>query len=190
MSRRPAAFIDRDGVLNADLGYVGRIEDFHWLPGAVAAMGRLQQAGHALVVVTNQSGIARGLYTLEDFDRLTAHMRAELLGHGITLDGVYACPHLPDASVAAYRSDCNCRKPRPGMILQAIADLGLAPEHSNVFGDKASDIAAGRAAGIGHCWLIGEAAALAGSDADGVFASLSLAVDSLLAAAIQRSATR
>ena len=190
MNRRPAAFIDRDGVLNADLGYVGRIEDFHWLPGAVAAMGRLQQAGHALVVVTNQSGIARGLYTLEDFERLTSHMRAELLGHGITLDGVYACPHLPDASVAAYRSDCNCRKPRPGMILQAIADLGLAPEHSNVFGDKASDIAAGRAAGIGHCWLIGEAAALAGADADGVFASLNLAVDSLLAAAIQRSATR
>lgn len=190
MNRRPAAFIDRDGVLNVDLGYVGRIEDFHWLPGAMAAMGRLQQAGHALVVVTNQSGIARGLYTLQDFDRVTAHMRADLLAHGVTLDGVYACPHLPDAVVAAYRRDCNCRKPRPGMILQAIADLDLAPEHSSMFGDKASDIAAARAAGLGHCWLIGEAAALAGSDADAAFASLSLAVDSLLAGAQQLSASR
>lgn len=180
MSLRPAAFIDRDGVLNADLGYVSRVEDFHWLPGAVAALGRLQQAGHALVVVTNQSGIARGLYTQEDFDRLTAHMRVDLLTRGIALDGVYACPHLPDATVAAYRSDCNCRKPKPGLIVQAIADLGLAPERSSLFGDKASDIAAGRAAGVAHCWLIGEPTSLAESGADAVFANLGLAVDGLL----------
>ncbi|CAD5373653.1 D-glycero-beta-D-manno-heptose-1,7-bisphosphate 7-phosphatase [Rubrivivax sp. A210] len=176
---RPGAFIDRDGVLNRDLGYVSRAADFHWLPGAVAALRRLQQAGLALVVVTNQSGIARGFYTEADFDDLTAHMRAELAREGVLLDGVYACPHLPQAVVAAYARECDCRKPRPGLILRAAAELGIDLAASCLFGDKTSDIAAGRAAGVARCWLIAESEA-ADAGADGVRASLDEAVVALL----------
>jgi len=161
---RPAAFIDRDGVLNVDHGYVGRIEQFEWLPGAKAALAQLQAAGYLLVVVTNQSGIARGYYTQSDFDALTAHMRQDLAADGITLAAVQFCPHLPDAQVAAYRVDCDCRKPRPGMILQAAQALGIDLAASCLFGDKPSDITAGRAAGVGRCWLVGDGAAAVAGD--------------------------
>jgi D-glycero-D-manno-heptose 1,7-bisphosphate phosphatase len=181
-SLRRAAFIDRDGVLNEDHGYVSRAEDFHWLPGAIGALARLQAAGYALVVVTNQSGIARGYYTEADFRRLTAHMRTELAAAGVALAAVQFCPHLPDAELPAYRIDCNCRKPRPGMILQAAQALGLDLPASCLFGDKPGDIRAGRAAGVGRCWFIGENAALQGTVADGVQPSLAQAVDALLAA--------
>lgn len=180
---RPAAFIDRDGVLNEDHGYVGRIEQFQWLPGAKAALARLQAAGYLLVVVTNQSGIARGYYTLADFEALTAHMHQALADEGIRLDAVQYCPHLPDAQVAAYRVDCDCRKPRPGMILQAAEALGIDLPASCLFGDKPSDIVAGRAAGVGRCWLISEAPGLPdGVAADGVHPDLARAVGAMLSA--------
>ncbi len=178
MSGRRAAFVDRDGVLNQDLGYVGRVEDFHWLPGAIEALRRLQYAGYALVVITNQSGIARGYYTEADFQRLSDHMRADLGAHGITLDAIEYCPHLPDAPVAAYRRECDCRKPAPGMILRAAKTLGVDLAASCLFGDKPLDIAAGRAAGVGRCWLIGGDAAACG--ADGAATNLERAVDALL----------
>ncbi len=189
MTGRPAAFIDRDGVLNADHGYVSRAADFHWLPGAINALARLQQAGVVPVVVTNQSGIGRGYYSQQDFDALTAHMLAELAAHGVAAPAVYACPHHPQALLAAYRQDCNCRKPRPGMLLQAAADLQLNLAASCLFGDKPSDIAAGRAAGVGRCLLIAPddlatntTADLADAQqADGQFASLQLAVNAWLA---------
>jgi len=152
---RPAAFLDRDGVLNDDLGYVVRREDFHWLPGVLDALQRLQQAGYALVVVTNQSGVARGLYTLADVEALHAHMQQELSAHGVMLTEVYACPHHPDGVVGPYRQDCDCRKPRPGMILQALREHGLDPARSVLFGDKASDVQAGRAAGVARCIQVG-----------------------------------
>ncbi len=178
MSGRKAAFVDRDGVLNQDRGYVGRIEDFHWLPGAIGALRRLQDAGRALVVITNQSGIARGYYSEADFDRLCDHMRAALAAHGVQLDAIEHCPHLPDAPVAAFRRECDCRKPAPGMILRAARRLDIDLAASWLFGDKPIDIAAGRAAGVGRCWLIGDAA---GAGADGAFASLAEAADALLA---------
>lgn len=181
MNGRRAAFIDRDGVLNEDRGYVSRAEDFHWLPGVVPALARIQAAGYALVVVTNQSGIARGFYTQADFEILTAHMREQLRVSGVTLDAVELCPHLPTATVPEYRVDCDCRKPRPGMILRAAKALELDLAASCLFGDKASDITAGRAAGVGRCWLIGDAQSPAGRDADGASPSLSQAVDALLA---------
>lgn len=189
MTGRPAAFIDRDGVLNADHGYVSRAADFHWLPGAINALARLQQAGVVPVVVTNQSGIGRGYYSQQDFDALTAHMLAELAAHGVAAPAVYACRHHPQALLAAYRQDCNCRKPRPGMLLQAAADLQLNLAASCLFGDKPSDIAAGRAAGVGRCLLIAPddlatntTADLADAQqADGQFASLQLAVNAWLA---------
>jgi D-glycero-D-manno-heptose 1,7-bisphosphate phosphatase len=156
MNLRPAAFLDRDGVLNQDLGYVHRVADFHWLPGAVQACKRLQDAGYALVVVTNQSGVARGLYSLADVDTLHAHMAQELALAGVTLTAVCACPHHPEGLPGPYRQDCHCRKPQPGMLLQAIQAHGLDPARSVLFGDRPSDLQAGAAAGVARCFLVGE----------------------------------
>ncbi len=175
MSRR-AAFIDRDGVLNHDHGYVHRAQDFQWLPGATQALALLQEARVARVVVTNQSGIARGLYTLADLEILHAHMRGELAREGVALDGIYACPHHPDGVVAEFRCDCDCRKPEPGLIEQAVREHDLDLAASCLFGDKASDIEAGRRAGVGRCWLIGNAAAARRCGADGASESLLEAV--------------
>jgi D-glycero-D-manno-heptose 1,7-bisphosphate phosphatase len=173
MTLRRAAFLDRDGVLNEDSGYVCRPEDFRWLPGTFEALAALQAAGHALVVVTNQSGIGRGLYDEAQYQALTRWMREDLRTHGLELAGVYHCPHHPDASVSAYRRACDCRKPAPGMILRAAGDLGLDLAASCLFGDRASDVAAGRAAGVGHCAQVGT---------DGAPPSLAEAVSQWLAA--------
>jgi D-glycero-D-manno-heptose 1,7-bisphosphate phosphatase len=160
MNLRPAAFLDRDGVLNEDLGYVHRVADFHWLPGAVAACRRLQGAGFALVVVTNQSGVARGLYTLADVEQLHAHMAQQLEAQGVKLTGVYACPHHPDGLPGEYRLACDCRKPQPGMLLQAMREHSLNPAQSVLFGDRASDLQAGQAAGVEQRFLVGPEQAL------------------------------
>jgi D-glycero-D-manno-heptose 1,7-bisphosphate phosphatase len=148
---RPAAFLDRDGVINIDHGYVYRWEDFTFVPGAIEGLRRLQAAGYALVVVTNQSGIARGYYGEDDVRILHDALRDSLAPLGVTLDAIEYCPHLPEATVARYRMDCDCRKPAPGMILRSAQALGLDLAGSLMFGDKASDIDAGRAAGVGRC---------------------------------------
>ena len=163
MRLRRAAFIDRDGVLNEDLGYVHRWQDFHWLPGAIDALAQLQRTGHALVVVTNQSGVARGLYTLADVERLHTQLRSELQAHGVQLAGLYACPHHPQAVLPEYRLHCACRKPMPGLIQQAARELALDLPASCLFGDKASDIEAGRRAGVGRSWLVQGLGGLAGA---------------------------
>jgi D-glycero-D-manno-heptose 1,7-bisphosphate phosphatase len=133
------------------------------------------------VIVTNQSGIARGLYTPADLDTLNTHITAELQAHGVQLAGIYACPHHPQAVLPAYRVDCACRKPQPGLIRQAAREHGLDLGASCLFGDKASDIQAGRSAGVGQCWLIGDAAAARACGADGAGASLLQAVRASLA---------
>jgi D-glycero-D-manno-heptose 1,7-bisphosphate phosphatase len=153
MSRK-AAFIDRDGVLNEERAFVHRMEDFTFVPGAVVALQALQAAGYALVVITNQSGIARGLYSEEQYLALTAHMRENLRASGVKLDAVEYCPHLPDAPLERYRVDCDCRKPRPGMLKRAIEALDIDPAASFLVGDRLSDVEAGRAAGIGRCFLV------------------------------------
>ena len=153
MSRK-AAFIDRDGVLNEERAFVHRAEDFEFVPGAVEALRALQGAGYLLVVVTNQSGIARGLYSEADYQALTRHMRERLEAEGIRLDAVEYCPHLPDAPVERYRLECDCRKPKPGMLNHAIRALGIDPGASFLVGDRLSDVEAGRAAGIGRCFLV------------------------------------
>ena len=149
-----AVFLDRDGVINVDHGYTHRIEDFEFVPGSAQALASLQRAGWRLVVVTNQSGIARGLYTNDDYERFTAHMRARLQIEGVRLDAVLHCPHLPDAAVAAYRQLCDCRKPAPGMLLRAARELNLDLPASTMVGDRLSDVQAGRAAGVGRCLLV------------------------------------
>jgi len=153
---RHAVFMDRDGVLNEDRGYVSRPEDFHWLPGAVPALRWLQRAGWRLVIVTNQGGIARGLYGPAEYDNVTGWMQAELAKQGVRFDGIYHCPHLRDAPLAAWRRQCACRKPLPGMLLRAARELDIDLASSVMVGDKPGDIAAGRAAGLAACIRIAD----------------------------------
>jgi D-glycero-D-manno-heptose 1,7-bisphosphate phosphatase len=153
---RRAVFLDRDGVLNEDRGYVSRPDDFEWMPGAIDALRTLKRAGWSLVVVTNQSGIARGLYGPAEYDNLTGWMHAELAAHGVALDGVYHCPHLPDAPLAVWCRQCGCRKPAPGMLRRAARDLKIDLAASVMVGDKPSDILAGRAAGVAACIRIAD----------------------------------
>jgi D-glycero-D-manno-heptose 1,7-bisphosphate phosphatase len=145
---RPAAFIDRDGVINEERNYVHQIDDFVFLPGAIHALRRLQDMGFLLVVVTNQAGIARGFYSLAQFDKLTNHMKQELRLGGVTISGIYYCPHHPNGAVKELAIDCDCRKPRPGMLLTAAKELGLDLAKSVLVGDKHSDILAGQSAGV------------------------------------------
>jgi D-glycero-D-manno-heptose 1,7-bisphosphate phosphatase len=145
---RPAAFLDRDGVINIDHGYVHRREDFAFVPGVLEGARRLHDLGYALVVATNQSGIGRGLYTEGDFLALTDWMRQSFSAAGAPLAGVYFCPHHPTEAVGAYLTACGCRKPGPGMLLQAAEELGLDLAASAMFGDRASDLEAARAAGV------------------------------------------
>ncbi len=151
---RPAAFIDRDGVINAELNYVHRIEDFHILPGVVEGLKLLATCGFELVVVTNQAGIAKGLYTEADFQVLTRHMLARLEAEGVNIASVMHCPHHPQGSVPAYAIDCDCRKPAPGMLLRAAERHSLDLSRSVMIGDKTSDTQAGRAAGVGLTVLV------------------------------------
>jgi D-glycero-D-manno-heptose 1,7-bisphosphate phosphatase len=179
MSARKAAFIDRDGVINVERGFLHRVEEFEFLPGAVESLQRLQDGGYLLVVITNQSGIARGLYTEADYLQLTAYMQQRLLAAGVRLSAVEYCPHLADAQVAEFRLDCDCRKPRPGMLQRAAAALDIDLSASILVGDRASDIQAGRSAGVGRCWLVRSGMPLSQADielADGVFEDLAACV--------------
>ena len=144
----PAAFLDRDGVINVDSGYVGQWEDFEYLPDAVEGLKRLQNAGFKLFVVTNQSGIARGYYTEDDFLALTKAMTADLSAKGVTLAAVYYCPYLEDADLEPYRVASYLRKPEPGMLLKAAQDHDIDVSRSIMVGDKVSDMVAAERAGV------------------------------------------
>ena len=151
---RKAALLDRDGVINLDRSYVSRWDDFEFVPGAIDAMHALKQAGFALVVVTNQSGIARGYYTEDQFQALTITMKQALAEAGAAVSAVYHCPHHPSGAVAYLSIDCDCRKPAPGMIFRAARDLNLSLSDSILVGDKLSDIQAARAAGVGKAYIV------------------------------------
>ena len=155
MTQRRAAFLDRDGVINVDYGYTVRIADFSFVEGVLPAARILSDAGFTLVVVTNQSGIGRGMFTLEEFQTLTDWMREQFAAAGAPLAGVYHCPHHPTDAVGEYRRDCDCRKPAPGMLLAAARDLDLDLSQSMMFGDRASDLEAARAAGVPRRILLG-----------------------------------
>jgi len=144
---RPAVFMDRDGTLTAEVGYVNHPRRLRLLPRAAQAVRRLNEAGIAAVVVTNQAGIARGYFSEEVLQAVHAALVAQLKDEGAHLDGIYVCTHHPTEGAPPYRLDCDCRKPRPGLIHRAAADLGLALRRSVLVGDKASDLLAARAAG-------------------------------------------
>lgn len=144
---RRAVFLDRDGTINVEKNYLHRIEDFEFIPGVPQALKKLQDAGFLLVVVTNQSGVARGYYTLDDVDVVHQYMRAKLLESGVNIDGIYVCPHHPTKGHSSYRKSCNCRKGKPGMLLQAAEDLNINLKKSYMVGDKLADLEAGDAAG-------------------------------------------
>lgn len=153
-NKRKAAFLDRDGVINFDKGYLYRVEDFEYLPGAISGMIKLQNQGFEIVIVTNQSGIARGLYTEEQFKSLTQYIELDLSERGIKVLETYYCPHHPNGKLKQFAFDCSCRKPKPGMILNAAKRHGIDLNNSILIGDKERDLAAGVAAGIKKNYLV------------------------------------
>lgn len=146
---RPALFLDRDGVINEYRPYVHRIADFQFIDGIFDLVAAAGKAGYLTIVVTNQAGIGRGLYTEQDFWRLTDWMTARFADHGCRIDRVSFCPTHPQQGIGQYCVDSERRKPRPGMILEAAKDFAIDLGQSILIGDKASDIQAGLAAGVG-----------------------------------------
>lgn len=150
-----AAFLDRDGVINIDHAYVHDREHFEWVPGVLEGARMLTDAGFLLVVVTNQSGIGRGYYTEADFHALTDWMCGVFAEAGAPIAAVRFCPHHPEKALGLYRRECRCRKPQPGMILDAAKDLNIDLSRSILFGDKPEDCTAGRSAGLPERVLLG-----------------------------------
>lgn len=143
-----AVFLDRDGVLNVDVAYLYRIEDLQWVEGAKDALAYLSKQGYKLFVVTNQSGIARGYYTVSEMQALHEHMQQELQPLQVKIEKFFYCPHYKDGKVAEFACDCDCRKPKPGMLMQAFAEYELDKASCFMIGDKDSDLEAAAGAGI------------------------------------------
>lgn len=147
-SARPVAFLDRDGVLNVDRHYVHRADQLEWIDGVPEAIRLLNEAGYLVIVVTNQSGVARGFYDEAAVGALHDHMRDYLAAHGARIDAFYYCPHHPEGKVPAFTRLCDCRKPGTGMLDQAAHDFPIDRTRSFMIGDKVSDIEAANAFGI------------------------------------------
>ncbi len=147
-----ALFLDRDGVINVDHGYVHLPEQTEWIEGIFDLCATARDLGYRLVVVTNQAGIARGYYSEAQFESYSTWLREQFAQRGSPLLAVYYCPHHPTEGLGAYRRECRCRKPGPGMIERARDDFGLDLAASALIGDQPSDIVAARAAGVGR-WL-------------------------------------
>ena len=145
---RRVLFLDRDGIDNANHGYVHTPEATDWIPGIFDLCAAAVAAGYGLVVVTNQAGIARGYYDRAEFETYTRWMHCQFQAHGLALLATYYCPHHPEAGIGDARRDCTCRKPRPGMLVRAAEDLGIDLAASVLVGDAATHVAAAEAAGL------------------------------------------
>jgi D-glycero-D-manno-heptose 1,7-bisphosphate phosphatase len=144
MDKQKAVFLDRDGVINKELGnYVCKFEDFEILTHNYEALRELQNRGYLILVATNQGGLAKGWYSEETLKQMHDHLSADYLANGITISGFYYCPHHPD-----FTGDCDCRKPKPGMLLKGIKDHNLDAAASYFIGDKFTDVEAAEAAGV------------------------------------------
>lgn len=144
---KPAVFLDRDGVVIEDSHYLGDAARVRLVPGAAETIADLNRAGWAVVVVTNQSGVARGLFSLDSVTAIHDHLDELLRGYGARIDAFHVCPHHPDGTVAEFRTHCDCRKPRAGMLHRAAKELGLDLAESWMIGDRVTDLEAGAAAG-------------------------------------------
>ena len=143
-NKNKALFLDRDGTINIEKNYVYKIEDFEFIDGIFELIKSYQEKGFLIFIITNQAGIARGYYTEKDYKALTDWMIKQFRKKGINITKVYHCPHHPEIT-----GSCNCRKPNPGMILDAIKEFNIDPVNSVLIGDKKSDILAGKRAGLG-----------------------------------------
>jgi D-glycero-D-manno-heptose 1,7-bisphosphate phosphatase len=152
--KQKALFLDRDGVINHEVGYLHAAEDVRWVEGIFELCRVAVGLGYRLVVVTNQSGIARGLYSEEQFETLMAWMREEFVKQGVALDAVYFCPFHPEHGVGKYKREHEDRKPGTGMLRRAAKALGLGLGGSVLVGDRCSDIAAANAAGLRQAFLL------------------------------------
>lgn len=150
----PAVFLDRDGVINKDIGYLHRVEDFQWTYRCLDALKNIQAHGYLIAVVTNQSGIGRGFYTEDQYHALTQWYTHVLAEAGVLLTSVKHCPHHPTHAQDPYRVECNCRKPKPGMLLEIVSEHDIDISRSIMVGDKLSDMYAGQHVGIERCVLL------------------------------------
>ena len=140
--RQAAVFLDRDGTINEEVGYLDRLEKLRLIPGAAEAIRLINESGLKAVVVTNQSGVARGFFTEAFVDNVHSHLSEMLRKEGASLDGFYFCPHHPTEGRGRYLRSCSCRKPSPGLLLRACEELSLEPERSYMVGDTLKDIEA------------------------------------------------
>ncbi|RXH57667.1 D-glycero-alpha-D-manno-heptose-1,7-bisphosphate 7-phosphatase [Granulicella sibirica] len=150
-----ALFLDRDGVINHEVGYLHRAEDVTFVDGIFSLCRTAMALGYRLIIVTNQSGIARGYYSVAQFDGLMDWMRMKFRAEHVELDAVYYCPYHPEHGIGEYRQEHPDRKPAPGMLLRGAAEFGIALEQSIMVGDRCSDIAAANAAGLRQAFLFG-----------------------------------
>tara|TARA_B100000242_G_C42945236_1_gene438340 strand:+ start:384 stop:929 length:546 start_codon:yes stop_codon:yes gene_type:complete len=147
-------FLDRDGVINKDLGYVHLWEDFHFLEGSIEALQILTKKNISIIIITNQSGIARGLFTEQQYNKLMKKFRCVCTELGINILDILYCPHHPQGKINKYKTLCNCRKPQPGMIFKAFKKYKLSADKCYLVGDRLSDLKAGYEAGIKNLILI------------------------------------
>jgi D-glycero-D-manno-heptose 1,7-bisphosphate phosphatase len=157
-----ALFLDRDGVLNEEVGYLYRPEEVRWVEGAFSLCRTAMELGYKLIIVTNQSGIARGMYGEAEFQALMEWMREQFARERVRVDGVYFCPYHPEHGVGAYRREHEDRKPGPGMLLRAAREHGLDLARSVMVGDRCSDVGAANSAGLRQAFLLRTAGGVEG----------------------------